>query len=218
MILFQKTREQMEESVRNFDRRREEDDRQFNLKLDRMVEEDARRREEADRRWEEVDRKFQETALQSTKTDRKIAYLGSRVGDIIQSMVAGNIVEKFQALGYNNLDDFCEKKKFRNKKLGIKGEVDLFLENGNVAILIEVKTTLETKDVQDHIERLEKYRRYADARGVGDQRRFIGAIAGAVVMGDAVEFARENGLYVIVQSGDAVEILQQPEGFVAKEW
>ena len=32
------------------------------------------------------------------------------------------------------------------------------------------------------------------------------------------DFAHENGMYVIVQSGEAVEIVQTPEGFKAKEW
>jgi len=34
----------------------------------------------------------------------------------------------------------------------------------------------------------------------------------------AGKLAYENGFYVIVQSGKAVEILPTPEGFVAREW
>ena len=83
--------------------------------------------------------------------------------------------------------------------------------------MIEVKTTLETADVRRHIERLEKYRRYANASS-GDKRRFIGAVAGAVVSDETAAFAQDNGLYVIVQSGKAVEIVTPPEGFRAKEW
>ena len=87
-----------------------------------------------------------------------------------------------------------------------------------MAILISVKTTLETKDVSDHIEKIEEYRRYTQARGICEHQRFIGAVAGAVVKGDAAKFALKNGIYVIVQSGKAVEIVAPPEGFVAKEW
>ena len=92
----------------------------------------------------------------------------------------------------------------------------MFLENGDVAILIEVKTSLETADVRKHIERMEKFRRYADVKG--DKRRFIGAVAGAVVEEEAAIFAQENGMYVIVQSGEAVEIVPPSAEFVAKEW
>ena len=98
----------------------------------------------------------------------------------------------------------------------MRGEIDLFLENGDIAILIEVKTTLETKDIRAHIERLEKFRRASDMKG--DKRRFIGAIAGAVIDGDAEEVAHENGMYVIVQSGKAVEIMPTPEGFQVRKW
>ena len=176
----------------------------------------------ADRRMKKSERRlermFQESAQQHKETQKEVGKLGGRIGDMVMNMVKGDIAAKFRAFGYKDLDDdCCERKKFSNKKLGIRGEIDLFLENGDVAVLIEVKTTLETKDVRDHLERLEKFRCYIDAKGM-DPRRFIGAVAGAVVMGDAEKIAHENGLYVIVQSGDAVEIMTPPEGFKAKEW
>jgi len=170
---------------------------------------------ETDRRFQETDRRFQETARQMKATDKKISALGSRIGKIIENMVAGNIVKMFQAYNYDIVQ--CGRNvKYEYKKLGIRGEIDLFLEDGEVAILIEVKTTLETADVRKHIRQLEEYRRCADARG--DKRRFVGAVAGAVVEGEARDFAHENGMYVIVQSGKAVEIVPVPEGFQAKKW
>ena len=182
-----------------------------------MFRETDRRFRETDRRFRETDRKIQETAEQIKETHKKISALGSRIGEIIESMVAGNIVDKFQKLGYD-VTGCSPNKSFKHKELGISGEIDLFLDDGDVAILIEVKTTLKTADIREHIERLEKYRRYADARGIGDNRRFIGAVAGAVVSDEAAQFALENGMYVLVQSGDAIEIITPPEGFTAKEW
>ena len=161
---------------------------------------------------------FLETREQIKQTNKDVAGLTSSIGKIIEGMIGGdNIIDQFQALGYADLDDFCENKKFRNKKLGIKGEIDLFIENGVIAILVEVKTTLETADVRKHIQRLENFRRCVDAKG-GDKRRFIGAVAGAVIKGDAAEVAIENGLYVIVQAGDSFKIVTPPEGFKATEW
>jgi hypothetical protein len=165
---------------------------------------------------EEADRRMKETDRQMKETNRKIAALGSRIGEIVEKMVEGNIVEKFQALGYD-VTQYSRNKSFQYKKLAIRGEIDLFLEDGDVAILIEVKTTLETADVREHVERIEKYRRYTEAAS-GDKRRFIGAVAGAVVTGEAEMYAHQNGMYVIVQSGKAVEILTPPEGFTAKKW
>ena len=179
--------------------------------------------EKSDKRFQKTEELIEKVAQRQEKTDEQIKQtnkdvggLSSSIGALVENMVKGNIVEKFEALGYNDLSD-CREKKFKNKALGIKGEIDLFVENGDIAILIEVKTTLETADVRDHIERLEKFRRCTDAKGV-DKRRFIGAVAGAVVKGDAADVAMENGMYVIVQSGEAIKILPQPEGFVAKKW
>ncbi|MCL2119075.1 MAG: hypothetical protein FWH27_11680 [Planctomycetaceae bacterium] len=188
-----------------------------------LFRESARRseqeREEYAREWRErsadLDRRMQETDRQIKEAHKKISALGSRIGEIIENMVSGNIVDKFQAFGYEILQ--CGRNiKYEYKKIGIRGEIDLFLENGEIAILVEVKTSLETVDVHRHIERLEEYRRCADARG--DKRRFIGAVAGAVVQDDAMKFAHANGMYVIVQSGEAVEIVPVPQGFQAKEW
>ena len=202
--MFRETREQFRET------------REQMKDTDRKFQETNRRFQETDLIIQETARMVQETSRQMKKSERKISALGSRIGEIIERMVSGNIVDKFRALNYEVTQ--CGRNVFfENKKLKIHGEIDLFLDDGDIAILIEVKTTLETKDVRKHIERLEKYRRYADAKG-GDKRRFIGAVAGAVVTDDAADFAQQSGLYVIVQSGKAVEIVASPEGFLAKEW
>jgi hypothetical protein len=170
---------------------------------------------ETSRKIQEVSEQIKETARLSKETDKKISALGSRIGEIIESMVEGGVVDKFQALDYE-ITQCARDVKFGSPKSDIRGEIDLFLENGDIAILIEVKTTLGTADVRKHIERLKKYRRYADEKR--DKRRFIGAVAGAVVKGEAREFALKHGMYVIVQSGNAVEIVPLPKDFRVKEW
>jgi len=165
--------------------------RLFNEKLDRMI-------EASDQRQKEL--------------DKKISDLGNRIGDIIEHMVGGNIVGKFQALGIEI------KSLSRDKLFGIKGtkesgQIDVFLENGDLVVLIEVKTKLTNDDVQEHIEQLEDYRLLGN-----DKRRILGAVAAAVAPSNVIQFAHKKGMYVIVQSGDAVEIVPTPEGFQAKEW
>jgi hypothetical protein len=94
-------------------------------------------------------------------------------------------------------------------------EIDLFLENGDCAVAVEVKANLKTDDVSDHMNRMEKLRVYADARK--DARKFYGAVAGAVMSKEAREFALKNGFYVIAQSGDTMTI-DVPENFKPKAW
>ena len=194
----------MEESRREFDKSMGDSRREFEKRMEGQA--------EIDRMWKEATERIMK------KTNKRISDLGSRVGEIIVKMVKGDIVGKFQALGYTDIEDCYERVEFGSRRLGTNGEIDLLLENGDVAILIEVKTTLETADVRKHIGQMEKYRRHIDAKGRGDKRRFIGAVAGAIIEGDAETFAHENGIYVIVQSGKAVEIVPPPKGFKAKEW
>ena len=194
-----------------------ETDRKFQ-ETDRQFKETDLKFQETDRKFQETDRKIQEAAAQLKATQREVGKLGSRIGEIVENMVQGNIVEKFQALGFD-VTGCSPHKTFKIKDLGISGEIDLLVDDGPVGILIEVKTTLETADVRDHMERLQKYRRYVDTRVVGgDKRRFIGAVAGAIVPENVAKFALENGMYVIVQSGEAVDIVTPPDGFQAKIW
>jgi len=168
--------------------------------------------QETDRKFQETDRKIQETAAQMKKTDKKISDLGSRIGEIVENMVGGDIVKQFQALNIP-IHAHSRDKTFGTRGTEESGQIDVFLENGDIVVLIEVKTKPTQNDVHKHIKRMKKYRLYGNER-----RRIIGAIAGAVVHDEVAQFAHKKGMYVIVQSGEAVEIIAQPEGFRAKEW
>ena len=182
-----------------------------------MIQETSEQMKKTERMIQDLAQQQAKTDLQIERTNKDVGALGSRIGDIIENMLGGRIIDKFQALGYD-VDAYTRRHYFRNNKLGIEGQVDLMLHDGDIAILIEVKTTLATTDVRKHLERMEKYRRYINVREPGSPIRYIGAVAGAVVEGDAVNFAHANGLYTIVQSGEGVEIVPTPENFRAKEW
>jgi hypothetical protein len=174
----------------------------------------------------EFDRRMQKTELQIERASKEVGNLGNSVGRIVEHMLGERIIEQFQALSYGVTHPVRRNHSFENTKLGISGEFDLTLVDSDVIILIEVKTTLETSDVRRHIEKIEKYRRHIVSVGFVQppfthllpSTRFIGAIAGAVVEEEATEFAHENGLYTIVQSGEAIEIVPVPEGFKVREW
>jgi len=180
----------------------------------------AREKQERDAEYaREKKERDAELARIEKETHRKIGNLTGRIGMMVEHMVGGKILEKFQAFGYA-VDDYARNHRYRNSKLGISGEIDLILQDGDVAIFIEVKTTLETADGRKHLEKIEKYRIYADAAKIlwPPTTRFIGAVADAIVEDEAMKFAHENGMYVIVQSGEAVDIVKTPEGFKAREW
>ena len=215
--LFRESDRKFAQMVHESDLRSKELDRQFQ-ETDRKIQETAEQMKETERLSQETKKIMQETAEQMKETDKKISALGSRVGEIVEHMIGGDIVPQFRALGYN-ITQYARNHVFRNAEAAESGEIDLYLYDGDVAILIEVKTNLKTDEVREHIDRLEKYRRCVEANKSDHRRyRFIGAVAGAVVEDNVVAFAQKNGLYVIVQSGRAVEIIPPPEGFVPKKW
>ena len=184
---------------------------------DRKIQETDRLVKETSMQMKEAKRMFQESAKQVKATTQAVNSLSDRVGSMVEKLVGeGNLVDQFRELGHN-VKTHSRKKIFGKRGTADSGEIDLFLEDGDVAILVEAKTTLKMDDVIDHIKRLEKYRRFVDADGKSG-KRFIGAVAGTVIAEKVINFAHENGLYVIIQSARAVEILSQPVGFVAKEW
>ena len=226
-LTFEGIMDFMRESTRKSDREFRKLRRAIKNTADQMRESGA----EFDRRMAETERLRQEGAAEYAreKKERDAAFdlrmekIGSEVGKItgsigriVEHMLGGKILEKFHALGYN-VDDYTRNHFFSVKKLGIRGEIDLMLHDGDVSILIEVKTTLDIADVRRFLETMRKYRIYTDARWK-DTPRYVGAVAGAVVDDNAMQFAHENGLFVIVQSGEAVDILPTPEGFQAKHW
>ena len=188
---------------------------------------------EFDRRMQETDRLMKERDAEYDRMRKelnsKIGKLGNRIGDVIEHMIGERIIEKFQALGYGVTHPVRRNCSFVNAKMGIEGEFDLTLVDSDIMILISVKTYLETTDVRRHVEKIEEYRRHIASVGFVQPpfthllptTRFIGAIAGAVVeeeKKEVIKFAHENGMYVIVQSGEAVEIVPVPEGFKVREW
>ena len=170
-----------------------------------------------DRMFQETTKQMKETREQIKETNIAVGALTRNVGEMVEKLLGeGNLVSQFRELGHR-VKTHSRKKVFGEKGTTDSGEIDLFLEDGDIAILVEAKTTLKIDDVRKHIERIEKYRRFVDADG-NSKKRFVGAVAGTVIAENVINFAHDNGLYVIIQSARAVEIIAQPDGFKAKEW
>jgi hypothetical protein len=212
------TFEQLMELFRDTDRRMKETDRQMK-ETDRQMKETDRQMKETGLKIKETDRILQESIQEmrasNKRTDKKLAEFGDRLGEIIEVIVEGGIVRKFRELGYS-FSGCSRRYEFENKQLAISGEIDLFLEDGDDALAAEIKTKLTISDIKEHIKRMERFRKYADARN--DKRRFLAAVGGGVVCKEVQDYAMKNGIYVIIQSGESVEIAPLPKGFKARVW
>ena len=169
---------------------------------------------------ERVSTKQEELVASQKETDRivketakQIGKLNNRFGEIVEYMVAPNLREKFKEYGLKFREAMTDRV-FSDDDDNTLFEVDVFLQNGDKAMLVEVKTTLTTEDVKDHIERLEKMRKYADSHG--DKSTFLGAVAGIVMTDNVKKYALGQGFYVIEPSGETFNII--PPSGKPKEW
>ncbi|MCL2442160.1 MAG: hypothetical protein FWD13_01690 [Treponema sp.] len=171
-----------------------------------VLQEVAERQKETDRMQKETDRIVKNNAQQ-------IGKLGKRFGEIAEYMIAPNLREKFRELGY----DFPKanpNSDVSDHKNDIHLEIDVLLENGDKALLVEIKTKPTTEDINDHIIRLEKIRKYADLHD--DKRSFLAAIAGIVMTNNVKDYALKQGFFVIEPSGETFNII--PPSNTPKEW
>jgi len=166
---------------------------------------------------EETERIVKENALQTKKDKAEFnERLGNYIklfGDFTEYTMAPKLREKFTEFGLD-FPRTNRNMKVKDKVNNIFLETDIMLENGDKAMLVEIKTQLTVERINKHIERLEKMRKYADLHG--DKRTFLGAVAGVVVDDEAREYALNHGLYLIEPAGADLNITS-PNG-KPKEW
>ena len=191
------TRQRMDESQKRAEESRMEYEKQV-----------AESRNRADELNEQTQKRFDEV-------ERQIGRLGNSIGDLAESMFSGSLWDKFDEYGIHVASQSV-RKSIRDENKKLIAEIDVFIENGEYAIPVEIKTKLTMKDVDEHIKRIEVIRGYFDKKG--DNRKLLGAIAAGVFTQNALKYAHDCGLFVLVQSGDSVTIADTPQGFKAREW
>ncbi|MDR1257197.1 MAG: hypothetical protein LBJ86_05575, partial [Spirochaetaceae bacterium] len=135
-------------------------------------------------------------------------------GELVEHIIVPNILKKIEPLNFK-FKHVRKRFEFMDKNYKVIAEADILLINGEYIMIIEVKTVLRVKDVDDHLKRLERIRREAFPSDEG--RRYIGCVAGAVVDETVKKYAHKKGFYVLEQSGDTLK-LDVPEGFTPKMW
>ncbi|MFM8333549.1 MAG: DUF3782 domain-containing protein [Candidatus Methylumidiphilus sp.] len=183
------TKEEVWEMFREVARRSQE--------TERMLQESAR---EARERSVELDRKFQETDRKIKEITQSIGRLGNRLGEFVEEMVRPAVVRIFQARGIAVHEVH---RRVSSKRDGEEMEVDLLVVNDTDAVAIEVKSELSVADVKEHVERMARFKKmFPHYRGFN----VMGAVAAMVVPEDVAKFAYRQGLFVLGQSGESVEI------------
>jgi len=193
--LFRETAEQMKETDRKFQ------------ETDRIIKENAEQMRETDRKFQETDRKIQENAAQLKQTERllrqQVGDLTRRLGEFVEEMVKPAAVRLFRERGID-VHRIVRHLEATDEQLKLSMEIDLFVTNQEACVLIEVKSNLSIDDVNEHLERMEKFKllfpEYAN-------KKTFGAVAGMVISENVAKYAYRKGFFVIGQADDSVRIL-----------
>jgi hypothetical protein len=193
------------------------------LDVERKVLEEDRKAREQERKVREQERKVyeeelkklqQETEKSRQELDRKLSKLGDRMGDVTEHSFNPEVVlEKFVELGYE-LEHSARDYVVRDEHHKTIAEIDIFLQNGDDIILVEIKTKLLERHIDEHIERIKAVQTIEKFR----KNKFIGAVAGAVISESVKNYALKQGLYVIEQTGETIRIETQDNKFVPRRW
>jgi len=173
----------------------------------RLFRETDRQLKELALQSKETNRKFQETnrliKSLSKETDKKIGKLSNRLGEFVEGLIKPAVVRLFQERGIPVHKVYSDVSA-ENPELNLATQIDLFVINGLSCAFIEVKSKLSIDDVNEHLERMQKFKalfpEYAD-------KQAFGAMAAMVMPDEAAKYAYRKGFFVIAQQGEAVKIL-----------
>ena len=159
--------------------------------------------------FEKVRFLIQETNKQMKEHDKKLQKLedlfNGQWGKLIEAMVEGELLRLLKERG------IPVKRLFQNTTVEFDDKIyefDLIAENGRDAVFVEVKTTLNEKDIKKYIEKLkiikELFPTYIN-------HNIYGAIAYIKQYHQSAQFAVNQGLFAILTVGKGAVIINPPD-------
>ncbi|MFM7365774.1 MAG: hypothetical protein ACKO11_15015 [Cuspidothrix sp.] len=227
---FQQTerllREQSQETERLLREQSQETDRKFqeterllreqSQETERLLREQSQETERLLREQsQETDRRFQKTERllnqESQKLNKQLGNLGNRLGEFVESQVRPAAVRLFQERGIA-VKEIANNVSVKRGNEGL--EIDLLVVDGSEAIAIEAKSKLSQDDVDEHLQRLAKFKRLLPRY---ENFQILGAVAAMVITDEVASYANNKGLFIIAQSGDNLVILNDSK-FQPRVW
>ena len=176
----------------------------------------AESKAEADRQLSEIreeerirsiksDRRHREVEKIAAQAMRSVEGLSSRWGRFVENMVEPAIVRLFQE---RNIEVKETHTRVKAKRGNVKMEIDILAVDDTVAVAVEVKSRLTQKQINDFIQRLAQFETAFPAYA---HYQVYGAIAAIEIDEGADIYAYNQGLFMIKQSGEMVQIENDPD-------
>ncbi len=144
-----------------------------------------------------------ETDRQLKETDRRF---NSQWGKLVESLVEGDISDKFSERGIKVQGTTQRAKKFFNGK---EYEFDIIVHNGDEIIAVEVKTTLDVTKVDHFIEKLKSFKKIFPEYA---HKKIYGAVAYIVADAGSDKYSQNQKLFAIRATGNSSSIIN-PQDF-----
>ena len=227
--LFQRSQEEADRRFAEADRRAAEADRrameskaefdramaQSRAEFDkRMVESDRRAAEskaEFDRRAAEAEQRLAKAEAIAAQANQAVNNLSSRWGRFVENIVAPAVLRLFQERGIAVQEIY---QRVRSARDAINLEVDILAVDDDVAVIVEIKSRLTQNHIRQVLNTLSQFKtafpHYA-------RYQIHGAVAAIEIDRDVDTYAVNQGLFVIVQAGDSVEI-SNDQNFTPRTW
>lgn len=171
----------------------------------------AEAKAEADRRAAEVERSMEELRRIVANTSKEVGRLGDRWGLFVENLVAPAVLRLFQERGINI------RHLYRRAIADVPDapmEVDILAVNGDVAVVVEVKSRLTQADIDAFCDKLGQFKQSFPE---WSSHQVYGAVAAIEVVEKIDRYAYRRGLFVIRQCGDSVEIAND-QAFRPRTW
>ncbi|MGL4941942.1 MAG: hypothetical protein ACRC46_01985 [Thermoguttaceae bacterium] len=168
----------------------------------------------------DIERKAEmdEMRIRMAKTDEAIRNSVNKFdknwGNLIESFVGNQIIKLFADRGIPVTDGSAQN--ITGTIAGKMTEIDMILVNSDIAVVIEVKTTLERGDVKRFIYKLNHIRE-GFPRWVQPFATIFGGVAYIRAKPNAVQYAQDHGLFTIVATGESAKIVNAID-FVPHKW
>ena len=182
---------------------------------DRQIQETGQRLKETDllikQQAQEAERRSQETNRQIKELGKQIGRLGGAWGRFVEDLVAPACEGLFLNRGIP-----VERVSQRVKRYhqGDTLEIDVLVVNQGHVLAVEAKSSLSVEDVKNFIAALHRFGSFFPEYA---QDQIYGAVAGIGIESQADVYASRQGLFVLTESGDGIQILNSEE-FVPKAW
>ncbi|GHT48539.1 hypothetical protein FACS1894102_1830 [Spirochaetia bacterium] len=207
------TSERIEKTQKETDKRIEKTQKETSEQIAKTQKETDKQLKETSERIEKTQK---ETDKQMKRLSRNLGGIGDSLGQLVETLIAAKLWEKFDAYPYN-LKRAYQRVPLFDENNTVLTDIDILLSNGEYVMAVEVKQRFHRlDDVERHIKRVELMKKYPPAECKG--KKMLGAIAGGTVEADAKKCAHDAGLFVLELTGESVHLVEAPKDFTPRQW